>query len=144
MANRISIRTHANALRSQVARPNASSMARTTSEAFNAIQDHLDQLDTQVTSASTAAAAATSTSKSSSSAAPAQYSTVDSTLSGAVNGVNVTFPLPAAGSGYAVYRNGLLMTQGANGDYTIAGASVVFASSQTPQTGDIVTILIWP
>ena len=126
-------------MRSHQKNPQPHKMAGTLGEALDAIQDSLDQLTASVV-ALTAAAASTSTSTSSGgtttvASRPTQYSTADGSLSGTIDGVNVTFPLPAAATVVAVYRNGLLMTQGASGDYTIAGSNIVFTASQTPQPG---------
>jgi len=61
------------------------------------------------------------------------------TPSGAVNGTNATFTLantPAPTSSLAVYRNGLLQTNGV--DYTLAGTTVTFLSNSIPQTNDVI------
>ena len=62
------------------------------------------------------------------------------TPSGTVNSSNQTFVLaymPVSGSVH-LYRNGLRMKLAV--DYTIAGATITFISSSTPQTGDVVLV----
>jgi hypothetical protein len=62
------------------------------------------------------------------------------TPSGTVNSSNNTFVLaymPVTGS-VRVFRNGLRMKLAV--DYTIAGATITFISSSTPQTGDVVLV----
>jgi uncharacterized protein YoxC len=64
---------------------------------------------------------------------------VDSeTPGGSTNGTNTSFTLantPAPATSFALYRNGLLQSQGI--DYTISGNSVTFLSASTPLAGDI-------
>lgn len=58
--------------------------------------------------------------------------------SGAINGLNTTFTLantPSPASSLLLYVNGLLMDQGL--DYVISGATITFALSSVPQTGDV-------
>src|SRR5206468_10812599 len=58
--------------------------------------------------------------------------------SGTVNGTNLIFSLAAAPNvvlGLRLFKNGMLLAQ--NGDYTLAGKLITFASAQvTPQVGD--------
>jgi hypothetical protein len=58
--------------------------------------------------------------------------------SGIVNGTNPTFTLTAAPNpvlGLRLFKNGMLLAQ--NGDYTLSGKRITFASAQvTPQPGD--------
>jgi hypothetical protein len=58
--------------------------------------------------------------------------------SGAINGTNLVFTLATAPSpsiSLKLYKNGLLLSQ--NGDYTISGTTITFASTATTaQTGD--------
>lgn len=57
---------------------------------------------------------------------------------GTINGTNTTFTLantPSPASTLALYRNGLLMTQGV--DYSLSGSTVSFVSGETPQSGDV-------
>lgn len=56
---------------------------------------------------------------------------------GTLNGVNAAFALantPSPSSSVRVYRNGLLMKQGA--DYTVAGTTITFLPGAIPQSGD--------
>jgi uncharacterized protein YoxC len=57
---------------------------------------------------------------------------------GTINGTNLVFTLTTAPSPIAslkLYKNGLLLSQ--NGDYTISGTTITFASTTTtPQSGD--------
>ena len=58
-------------------------------------------------------------------------------LSGIVDGSNVTFTLsgaPSPASSLAVYRNGVL--QKAGSDYTLSGSGIQFVGASTPQPGD--------
>src|SRR5581483_2234276 len=58
--------------------------------------------------------------------------------SGAANGVNTVFTLaftPSPASSLDLYRNGLLMSQGA--DYQISGNTVTFFLDSVPQSGDL-------
>lgn len=57
--------------------------------------------------------------------------------SGTVNGSNAAFTLanvPNPSSSLALFRNGLLLTQG--GDYTLSSNAVTFQTGAVPQTGD--------
>lgn len=65
----------------------------------------------------------------------AACSTFSGTITGAVDGLNRTFVLPAGTVGEMLFRNGILQT--INKDYTRSGATVVFA--QPPVPGDILT-----
>lgn len=59
---------------------------------------------------------------------------------GAVNGANISFSLnftPAPPSSLSLFRNGILMKQGA--DYMVSGTAVTFFSPSTPQPGDLLT-----
>ena len=59
---------------------------------------------------------------------------------GVVNGVNTVFTLaasPSPASSLALYRNGLLMSQGT--DYQLSGRTVTFFLASVPQTGDLLT-----
>ena len=60
------------------------------------------------------------------------------TPAGAVDGANVTFTLASIprASSLRLYKNGLLMSQGATDDYTLSGGTITFAADQIPQTGD--------
>ncbi len=64
---------------------------------------------------------------------------VDSEVpSGTINGSNTIFTLanvPNPPSSLALFRNGLLLTQG--GDYTLASNAVTFQTGALPQTGDV-------
>ena len=74
-------------------------------------------------------------------AAPSVAFVDSETPSGAIDGSNMTFTTafaPAPASSLALYRNGLLMKQGA--DYNLAGATITFISSVVPGTGDILTV----
>ncbi|MGB6943536.1 MAG: hypothetical protein WBE37_14145 [Bryobacteraceae bacterium] len=58
--------------------------------------------------------------------------------SGTINGTNTIFTLanvPDPPSSLALFRNGLLLTQG--GDYTLASNAVTFQTGALPQTGDV-------
>jgi hypothetical protein len=58
---------------------------------------------------------------------------------GLVNGANTTFALlfaPSPAASLDLYRNGLLMKQGA--DYSITGSTISFFVASTPQSGDLV------
>lgn len=59
---------------------------------------------------------------------------------GTVNGTNLTFTLAhgdtATGNSLVLTRNGVVQ-QGEGNDYTLAGATISFATSSTPQTGDV-------
>jgi hypothetical protein len=60
------------------------------------------------------------------------------TPGGAVDGVNNAFTLahsPAPAAGLRLYRNGLLMQQGAGKDYTLAAAAITTIT--TPQAADV-------
>ena len=60
------------------------------------------------------------------------------TPAGAIDGVNVTFTLataPAPATSLRFYRNGLLLTPGA--DYTLVGSVVTLSTESTPQLEDI-------
>lgn len=57
---------------------------------------------------------------------------------GTVDGTNVTFtlahvPTPAS---VMLFKNGLLMCQGATDDYTLSGSTITFAADQVPQAAD--------
>ena len=57
---------------------------------------------------------------------------------GAVNGSNATFTLnfaPSPVGSLELYRNGLIMKQGA--DYNLTGSTISFFLASTPQTGDL-------
>src|SRR5262249_54899993 len=60
---------------------------------------------------------------------------------GTINGANLTFTLataPSPAASLKLYKNGVLLTQGA--DYALSGATISFASTAaTPQTGDTLT-----
>lgn len=59
------------------------------------------------------------------------------TPSGAINGVNGTFTLsqtPSPSTSLALYRNGLLLSQGI--DYTLSAATITFTTGLVPQTTD--------
>jgi hypothetical protein len=59
------------------------------------------------------------------------------TLSGLVDGVNMSFGLsavPSPAASLAVYRNGVF--QKAAQDYTLSGSTVLFVAASTPQPGD--------
>jgi hypothetical protein len=60
------------------------------------------------------------------------------TPAGAVDGANVTFTLAStpAPSSLQLFKNGLMMCQGATDDYTLAGAVLSFNGDQVPQAGD--------
>lgn len=61
--------------------------------------------------------------------------------SGTMNGTNPTFTLahtPLAGSEH-IYRNGILQNSGGN-DYTLATATITFATGAIPEAGDIVLV----
>ncbi len=63
------------------------------------------------------------------------------TPAGAINGTNAVFTLanaPSPASTLAVYRNGLLLSNGA--DYTLSGSTITFVNGQTPQSGDILQV----
>jgi hypothetical protein len=60
--------------------------------------------------------------------------------SGAVNGSNTAFTLaniPNPSSSLALFRNGLLLTQG--GDYTLSSNAVTFMAGAAPQTNDVLS-----
>jgi hypothetical protein len=60
--------------------------------------------------------------------------------SGTINGSNTIFTLanvPNPASSLALFRNGLLLTQG--GDYTLASNAVTFQTGALPQTGDVLS-----
>jgi hypothetical protein len=60
------------------------------------------------------------------------------TPSGTLDGSNAAFSLASAPNpttSLAVFRNGLLLKQGA--DYTLSGSSVTFQTGAVPQTGDV-------
>jgi hypothetical protein len=62
------------------------------------------------------------------------------TPSGPVNGVNAAFSLnlaPSPPASLALYRNGILMKQGA--DYTVSGSVVTFYAASLPMPGDLMT-----
>lgn len=57
---------------------------------------------------------------------------------GTVDGANRVFalahvPVP---SSLMLFKNGLLMAQGATDDYTLSGATVTFSTDQVPQAAD--------
>jgi hypothetical protein len=57
---------------------------------------------------------------------------------GAINGTNNSFTLanvPNPSTSLALFRNGLLLTQG--GDYTLSSNAITFATGGTPQAADI-------
>ena len=60
--------------------------------------------------------------------------------SGTVDGTNLTFTVSAAPDpvlSLKLFKNGMLLRQ--NGDYTLSGTTVTFASTQiTPQVGDLI------
>jgi hypothetical protein len=59
------------------------------------------------------------------------------TPAGAINSLNSTFSLtqaPAPASSLSVYENGLLLLSAV--DFSLAGASITFATGHLPQTGD--------
>ena len=58
---------------------------------------------------------------------------------GTINGTNSIFTLPAIPNPAAsllLQRNGLVLVQGASGDYTLSGTTVTFNTGATPNTGD--------
>jgi len=60
------------------------------------------------------------------------------TPSGAINAINTTFTLnfsPSPAVSLTLFRNGLLMKQGA--DYSLSGAVITFFLGSVPQTGDV-------
>jgi hypothetical protein len=60
------------------------------------------------------------------------------TPGGSVNAINTAFTLaqiPSPAGSLAVYRNGMRLQSGL--DYTSTGSSITFASSDVPQTGDV-------
>jgi hypothetical protein len=60
------------------------------------------------------------------------------TPTGAANGVNAVFTLsqaPSPSTSLAVYRNGILLTNGV--DYTLSGAVITFVTGLLPQSTDI-------
>jgi hypothetical protein len=61
--------------------------------------------------------------------------------SGTINGTNLTFTLaatPNPAASLALFKNGVLLTQGA--DYVLSGATVTFANTTVaPQVGDSLT-----
>lgn len=63
-------------------------------------------------------------------------STYAGTITGAVDGANQTFGIPAGSNGFWLFWNGVFQTEGF--DYTKAGDSITFLNS-TPQSGDILT-----
>jgi hypothetical protein len=68
-----------------------------------------------------------------------QYSSSDGSLTGSINGANTVFTMPAALSAFSLFRNGLLMTR--NLDYTVAGNVITLVAAQTPQPGDVLTVI---
>lgn len=61
----------------------------------------------------------------------------DEIPTGMINGANLTFTLaglPNPALSLRLYRNGVLLEQ--NVDYTLTGAVITLASTETPQTGD--------
>jgi hypothetical protein len=57
---------------------------------------------------------------------------------GTVNGTNATFTLqftPSPSASLLLFKNGVLQTAGQ--DYTLAGATVTFATNAVPQSGDV-------
>ena len=58
---------------------------------------------------------------------------------GTVNGTNAVFTLTTAPNpavSLLLQRNGLVLVQGASGDYTLSGNTVTFNTEATPSTGD--------
>lgn len=58
------------------------------------------------------------------------------TISGAINGVNTVFTLAVSPGFLALYRNGILQSSQAGGDYTLSGNTITFNAGAVPQTGD--------
>lgn len=73
--------------------------------------------------------------------APIQFSTEDGTITGTIDGVNDTFYLAYPVSSANVYRSGVLMTQPT--DVAWVTNQIIFAASQIPQLGDVITVLAW-
>jgi hypothetical protein len=63
-------------------------------------------------------------------------STYAGTITGAVDGANQTFGIPAGSNGLWLFWNGVFQTEGF--DYTRSGDNVTFLAS-TPEVGDVVT-----
>jgi hypothetical protein len=62
------------------------------------------------------------------------------TPAGTIDGTNTAFTLnnaPSPGTSLALYRNGVLLTQGI--DYTLNSAAITFLVDATPEPGDILT-----
>lgn len=62
------------------------------------------------------------------------------TPAGVINGSNLVFTLlfaPSPASSLDLFRNGLLMKQGA--DYSVSGSTITFFLASTPQAGDLLT-----
>lgn len=73
--------------------------------------------------------------------APAQFSTSNGTITGAVDGVNATFFLAYPVSTAVVYRSGVLMTQPS--DVVFGANQLVFQAGQIPQFADVITVEGW-
>jgi hypothetical protein len=66
------------------------------------------------------------------------------TPSGTINGTNTAFSLATAPNPVGceqIYLNGILLNGGAGNDYTIAGASITFATA--PSSGDVLLAIYW-
>lgn len=69
----------------------------------------------------------------------ALMSTAYVTVTGAINGVNASFSIPAPVNFLALYRNGIYQNPGMGstpGDYVLSGTSITFNAGAIPQTGD--------
>lgn len=68
------------------------------------------------------------------------------TLTGSVNGTNSLFQLPVAPVQLQVFRNGLFQLDARvnpASDFSWVGKVITFGSGSTPQTGDIITALVF-
>jgi hypothetical protein len=72
---------------------------------------------------------------------PQQFSSANGTITGTIDGSNLTFYLPFPVTTANIYRNGLLMTTGI--DCTFSANQIVFVAPQIPQVGDILTAEGW-
>jgi len=69
---------------------------------------------------------------------PVQFSSVNGTITGTINGSNAVFWLTIGGiTSMTVYRNGQLLTSGT--DYTSLNNQITFLGIQIPQPGDVLT-----
>lgn len=60
---------------------------------------------------------------------------------GVVDGVNATFTLAGVPNLLILYKNGLLMSEGADNDYTISGNTITF--TQPPASGSLLVAVCW-